>query len=164
MTKFETLPRAARRVIENLFCEGSLTRGAALASLEDGEYLAALNASEAAADAAYAYIEALPGEEAAPLFFYWVGVDALREADAFDYNDEALERALLDRYSCHELGVFATDAEAIAAAEVQQKVDDAEAERIGQGARGPAFKLEGGPVYREHVMRWDGGDGVKVWL
>ena len=164
MIKYETLPRAARRVIENLFCEGSLTRGAALASLEDGEYLAALKVSKTSADAAYAYLEALPGNPEADLRFYWVGVDALKEADAFEYHDETLERALLDCYSCHELGVFSTDADAIAAAEVLQRVDDAEAEELGQRAPGPAFKLEGGPVYREHVMRWDGGDGVKVWL
>ena len=164
MIKYETLPTSAKRVVENLFCAGPVSRSAALAALEDGEYLAALQVSHTAADAAYAYIEATHGERTSVLSFYWIEKDAIAEADAFDYRDEALEHALLDCYSSHEVGVFATDAEAIKAAEDLQKNDDVEAELLGQRARGPEFRLEGGPVYRDHVMRWDGGDGVKVWL
>ena len=153
MTKFEKLSRGAQNIINDLFMDGPITRGAALAALEDGEYLAKIGATEEAVGEAYEYLETIPVDREAELAFYVVR-GAIAAADAFDYRDEALEGRLLDCYEDHELGLFPTDADAAAAAEALQMTDDEKAERVGEEALGKDFALSGGPVYRDHIGKW----------
>lgn len=153
MTKFETLSRGAQRIISELFGEGPITRGAAIAALEDGEFLASLHTTETYVSEAYEYLETIPVDREAELAFYVV-LGAIAAADAFDYSDEALEQKLLDCYEDCDLGLFPADAVAVAAADDRQMADDAKAEKIGLEALGKDFALSGGPVYRDHIGKW----------
>lgn len=163
MTKFEKLSRGAKSIINNLFGDGPITRGAALDALTDGEYLESINATERVASEAYEFIEMLPVDRETELSLYEV-LDAVRASDPFDYGDEALERRLLDCYDDHNLGLFSTDAAAAAAAEALQLADDAKAEEIGRGALGKDFALSGGPSYRDHIVKWTADDLEPVEL
>lgn len=153
MTKFENLSRGARRIIEGLFGDGPITRGAALAALEDGEYLAKIGATEKAVGEAYEYLEGLPIGRDAELSLYEIR-GAIAAADAFDYSDEEIEQKLWDCYEDSDLGLFPADAVAVAAADDRQMADDAKAEKIGLEALGKEFALSGGPVYRDHIGKW----------
>ena len=86
--------------------------------------------------------------------------NAIRNADTFVYNDEVLESKMMSCYADDvELGEFATDSDAVAAAEeLQKKADDLEAEL-------PDACLEGGPCYISCLWRLaenDDEDDVKV--
>lgn len=132
--------------------------------MEDGEYLKSIGAAEAPVAEAYEYINSIPVDRETELALYCIE-EAIKDADPFDYGDEALERRLLDCYedSC-DLGIFAADADAAAAAEALQMVDDAKAEELGREALGEDFGLSGGPVYRDHVAKWaaEGLESVEI--
>ena len=153
MTKFENLSRGAKNIINGLFTDGPLTRGAALEALEDGEFLANIGATEESVGEAYEYLETIPVDRETELALYCIE-DAIKDADPFDYSDEALERRLLDCYEDCDLGLFPADAVAAAAADDRQMADDAKAEKIGLEALGKDFALSGGPVYRDHIGKW----------
>lgn len=158
MTKYNNLSRAARRIIEGLFGDGPITRGAALDALEDGEYLKSIEAVEAPVAEAYEYIMTIPVTRGTELALYEVR-GAVRAADPFDYNNSVLEGRLLDCYAdFFDLGLFPTDADAAAAAEALQMADDAKAEEIGKEVRGEDFMLEGGPAYCNHIFKWTADD------
>lgn len=153
MTKYNDLSRAARRIIEGLFGDGPLTRGEAIAALEDGEFLASLHTTETYVSEAYEYLETIPVNRETELSLYVVR-GAVSAADPFDYRDEALEARLLDCYEDCDLGLFPADGVAAAAADDRQMADDAKAEKIGLEALGKDFALSGGPVYRDHIGKW----------
>ena len=164
MTKYNDLSRAARRIIEGLFGDGPITRGAALDALEDGEYLKSIEAIEAPVAEAYEYIMTLPVDRETELSLYEVR-GAVRSADPLDYHDEALEARLLDCYAdFFDLGLFPSDAAAAAAAEDRQEADDAKAERVGEEALGKDFVLSGGPSYLGHIVKWTAEDLEPVEL
>lgn len=154
MTKFENLSRGAKNIINDLFMDGPRSRGEALAALEDGEYLKSIGAAEAPVAEAYEYINSIPVDRETELALYCIE-DAIKDADPFDYGDEALERRLLDCYEdSFDLGIFAADADANSAAEMLQALDDAKADKAGMEALGKDFALSGGPVYRDHIGKW----------
>lgn len=164
MTKFENLSRGAQNIITNLFGDGPLTRGEAIAALEDGEFLASLHTTETYVSETYEYIEGLPIGRDAELSLYEVR-DAVRDADPFSYGDEALERRLLDCYDDDfTLGLFPSDGAAAVAAEDRQHADDAKAEKLGEEEFGKDFALSGGPVYRDHIAKWTAEDLEPVEL
>ena len=153
MTKFENLSRGAKNIINGLFTDGPLTRGAAIEALEDGEFLANIGATEESVGEAYEYLETIPVDRETELALYCIE-DAIKDADPFDYGDESLERRLIDCYEDCNLGLFPADSAAAAAAEDRQEADDAKAEKIGLEALGKDFALSGGPAYRDHIGKW----------
>lgn len=153
MTKFETLSRGAQNIINELFGDGPLTRGEAIAALEDGEFLASLHTTETYVSEAYEYLETIPVNRETELSLYVVR-GAVSAADPFDYRDEALEGRLLDCYEDCDLGLFPADSAAAAVADDRQMADDAKAEKIGLEALGKDFALSGGPAYRDHIGKW----------
>ena len=155
MTKYNDLSRAARRIIEGLFGDGPITRGEAIAALEDGEFLASLHTTETYVSEAYEYLETIPVNREAELSLYVVR-GAVSAADPFDYRDEALEGRLLDCYEdSFDLGIFAADADAHTAAEMRQALDDAKAEKILASELENAA-LENGPAYCTHLFKYAG--------
>ena len=155
MTKFETLSRGAQNIINELFGDGPLTRGEAIAALEDGEFLASLHTTETYVSEAYEYLETIPVNRETELSLYVVR-GAVSAADPFDYRDEALEGRLLDCYEdSFDLGIFAADADAHTAAEMRQALDDAKAEKILASELENAA-LENGPAYCAHLFKYAG--------
>lgn len=91
--------------------------------------------------------------------------NAIRNADTFVYNDEVLESKMMSCYADDvELGEFASDSDAVAAAEeLQKKADDAATAILE--AELPDACLEGGPCYISCLWRLaenDDEDDVKV--
>ena len=163
MTKYNNLSRGAKSIINELFSDGPITRGAALEALEDGEVLAKISTTEESVGEAYEYLETIPVGRETELALYSVR-GAIEAADAFDYGDESLEQKLLSCYEDHELGLFPAAAAAAAAADALQLVDDAKAEKVGEEALGKDFALSGGPVYRDHISKWTSEDLEPVEL
>lgn len=162
MTKFENLSRGAKNIINGLFTDGPLTRGAALEALEDGEFLANIGATEESVGEAYEYLETIPVDRETELALYCIE-DAIKDADPFQY-DEATCNKLLDCYEdSFDLGLFAADVDAHNAAEMRQALDDAKAEKILASELENAA-LENGPAYCAHIFKYteDGLEPVEL--